>query len=168
MTRRGFAVIALGAALALGGCSTTPRASGMRVAELALPRTQPHPLSVHVEGGGSADYHVHDEAFREALVDSLVAARAFSAVVGEGGAYRLDAVLGDLRQPVGGLNEPTEMTVLWSVSRGDTGETVWQELVRTTGTSANFFGAWRIRNAAEEAARENIRRALALLAEADL
>jgi hypothetical protein len=141
----------------------------MRVSKLDLSRTHPYPLTLHVEGGGPAEWHVHDDAFSEAVLDSLVASRAFTAIVERDGAdYRLDAVLGDLRQPVGGLNEPTMMTVLWSLSRVDTRETVWQQLVRSTGTSVNFVGAWRIRNAAEEAAQNNIRQALRLLAEAEL
>ena len=164
--RAGFA-LCLGVLLA--GCSMTPRASGMRIDDYRAPQPQPHRVVVHVEGGGPAEWHVHDPAFRKALVGSLVDARVFSAIVdAPGGELRLDAVLGDLRQPVGGLNEPTVMTVLWSVSRVDSRETVWQELVETTGHSANFVGAWRIRNAAEEAAQRNIERALALLSEADL
>lgn len=160
--------VALVATLLLAGCSTTPRSKEMRVA-VSLPRTHPHPLLVHVEGGGRADWQVHDYPFQLAVAQSLVSAKAFSSVVKQGDTgYRLDVVLGDLRQPIGGLNEPTQMTVLWSLSSLETGETVWQELVASTGHSTNFFGAWRIRNAAEEAARENIRQAIERLAEADL
>jgi hypothetical protein len=167
--RAGLAAAGLAAA-ALLACSTTPRAGAMRLREGDLAPGGSHPgrLALHVEGGGRAEWQVHDAAFEDAVPASLVQAGSFSALVAGGDAdYRLDVVLGDLRQPISGLNEPTEMTVLWSLSRVDDEETVWQELVESSGVSHNFFAAWRLRGGAEEAARRNIREALSRLAGAD-
>lgn len=159
-------LLATGLAL---GCSSMPRAKAMVARDLELSRTHPASLLVHVEGGGTAQWMVHDEHFQQALVTSLVEARAFSGVVEIGqGEYRLDAVLGDLRQPIGSVNGTTVMTVLWSLSRIDTREVVWQKLVESQGISHNFVAVWRLRGGAEYAARDNIQQALQLLADAPL
>lgn len=65
----------------------------------------------------------------------------------------------------------TEMTVLWSLSRVDTEETIWQDLVLSSCTATvgdAFVGTTRMRMATEGAARNNIRTALERLAAADL
>jgi hypothetical protein len=159
------------AAAALCACSSTPRASAMRIDDGALVtgRTHDARVVVRVEGGGRAAYQIHDAAFEDAVAASLAETKTFTAIVEAPPAdYQLDVRLGDLRQPAEGGNAPTQMTVLWSVSRVDTQETVWQELIATDGISHNPIAVLRLRGGVENAARKNIREALARLAEAPL
>jgi hypothetical protein len=65
----------------------------------------------------------------------------------------------------------TVMTVLWSLSRNDTRETVWQALIESQHTATAgeaFAGVVRVRKATEGAARENIEAAIQQLAGAAL
>ena len=59
-------------------------------------------------------------------------------------------------------------TVLWSLSRSQTRETVWQEFVTSRGRSYHFVGVTRLCRGLEMAARENIRSGLEKLSQADL
>ena len=80
-------------------------------------------------------------------------------------------LLGDERTPVAGTTFSVDMHVLWSVSRIDTQETVWQQLVASeaTATVGDAFNAQnRARVATERAARQNIERAPVALAGAPL
>jgi hypothetical protein len=147
-------------------------AKNMQVDDFSAAAPHAGTLGLNVEGGWALAGQITNEQFAQAVEASLVAAKSFSRLVAIGEAvYRLDVVLGDLRQPPGGFNMTTEMTVLWSLSRVDSRETVWQELVASTYTARvgdAFAGAVRLRVSAEGAARANIRQALELLANADL
>ena len=172
MRRLGLlAALALGS-LAVTACSTTPSAKRMRARELGLAHAHPASVGLHVEGGGGLDSRISNEAFEEAVRASLAEAGVFSDVVRIDQAdFRLDAILGDCRQPAGGFDMTVEMTVLWSLSTAEPARIVWQALVESQHTATvgdAFAGVVRMREATEGAARKNIEEALRRLAAADL
>lgn len=160
------------AVLLASACSTVPSARNMQVEDYMAPSTHEGTVGLQVDGGWNLTGQVTNPEFAEAVESSLVASKVFTRLVQlQDAVYRLDVVVDDLRQPPGGLNMTTEMTVLWSLSRVDTQDTVWQALVASRYTAhvgEAFAGAVRLRKATEGAARDNIRQALKLLANADL
>lgn len=161
IARAGLLAVVLALA---AGCSATPKAGAMRVESTGAARTQPFTVSVHVSGGQAFDFRVSDAEFEKALVDSLRRSGVFEDVVApEAADLRLDVVLGDDR----GL-EGRELGVLWSLSRSDTQETLWQELVESKGHSSHFVGVVRTRRSVELAAQENIRKGIERLARSRL
>jgi hypothetical protein len=162
--------LALLAVLLLLGCSTVPQATRMQV-ERRLDRPSAGALSLHVEGGSDVVMAgISNAEFEAAVRHSLLASGLFSEIL-ESAPYRLDVVLGDIRLPVAGADMTTVMTVLWSLSRNDTRETVWQALIESQHTAQSgeaFAGVVRVRKATEGAARENIEAAIQQLAGAAL
>lgn len=167
MSARAVALLRAGllaCCLAAAGCSSIPKAAGMRVDAVRVASQQPGSLGVRVSGGQDYAFRISDARFEEALRDSLHAAGVFSRIVDpDAGDHRLDVVLGD-----GFGVETREITVLWSLSRADTREIVWQELITTRGRSHHFVGVIRGRRGIEMAARENIRVGLEKLSRVDL
>lgn len=146
------------------GCSGVPKAAAMQVHGVSVPAKHPVSLGVRVSGGQEFDFRISDAAFEQALRDSLAESGMFARIVeADAGDYRLDVVLGDGQ----GL-EGREITVLWSISRGEPRETIWQEFVTSRGRSHHFVGVVRARRSLELAAQENIRLGLEKLSRADL
>lgn len=161
LARAGVLLACAGLAAA---CSAIPKASAMRVHDVPIAAKQSGSIGVRVSGGQDFDFRISDAQFELALRDSLVETGVFSRVVELGDAdYRLDVVLGDGR----GI-EGRELTVLWSLSRVDSQETLWQEFVTSHGHSHHFVGVTRGRRSLEMAAQENIRLGLERLSRADL
>ena len=162
----------VGIALVASACSTVPRAEHMQVTDFTARKSHGETLGLEVQGGLTMKHQITDEAFKEALESSLVASKLFTQLVRiHEAVYRLDVVMGDLRQPPGGFDMTVEMTVLWSLSLVDTEETIWQELVesRYEATVGDAFAAvTRLKLATEGAARENIRKGLEGLAKASM
>lgn len=158
--------------LALAACSMVPSGPAMTFHTHEPVRGHDASAGLGVEGGGGLKYRISNAAFEEAVTTSLVEAHLFSRLVRIADAdYRLDAILGDCRQPAGGANMTTVMTVLWSLSRVASGETVWQALIESEYTATigdAFAGAVRMRKATEGAARKNIEEAIRRIAAADL
>lgn len=157
-TRSVFASLLACGALA-SGCSSIPQAAAMQPEDVSFVMKQPASLMVRASGGQEFDFRISDAEFEKALRESLVESGLFSRIADQGAEYRLDVVLGD-----GTGIEGRELSVLWSLSRGDTQETVWQEIVTTRGRSHHFVGVTRQRRGLEFAARENIRQGLERLA----
>jgi hypothetical protein len=153
----------IGAALA-AGCTSIPQADAMRAHEVGVAAKQPASVGVRVSGGQDFGFRISDAAFEAALRDSLADAGMFSRIVApDAGDFRLDVVLGDEYGVEG-----RAITVLWSLSRTDTRETVWQELVTSQGHSHHFVGVVRGRRSIEMAGQENIRLGLEKLSRVDL
>ena len=151
----------------LGTGCTTPTAAAMRVTDFSAASPRAESLGLHVSGGWKLEGQVTREALAQAVEESLVAAKVFSQLVElDQAVYRLDVVHDDFSQPPAGFNLTVDMHVLWSLSRVDTGETVWQQLIRSKYT-AQWYEAYlyqvRLRRATEGAARANIREALVQL-----
>ena len=164
MRARAVAAAVLCIAPGLPACSAIPKAEAMRVDRSVTARQQPGVLGVHVSGGQDFDFRISDEQFEAALRESLTSSGVFARLApADGGDWRLDVVLGDGR----GI-EGTELTVLWSLSRPATHETVWQELVTSKGRSFHFVGVTRNRRHQELAARENIRLGIEALSRVEL
>jgi hypothetical protein len=148
----------------LSGCSSIPKAAGMRVRDVSIAAKQSGSIGVRVSGGQDYAFRISDERFEQALRESLADAGVFDRIVeADAGDHRLDVVLGD-----GFGIEGREITVLWTLSRVAPREIVWQELVTSRGRSYHLIGVVRNRRGLELAAQENIRLGLEKLSRVDL
>lgn len=158
--------------LATGCASVTPKAEIMTALGVPPAHRYEHTLAVEVEGGGELPHRIHSDSFEQALVASLVDAEVFSNVVQpDRGDYRLQVILGDLKQPAAGANFSVEMTTLWTLWRGSESLPLWQSLVvsqDTRGVSDAFNAQNRLRLATEMAARANISEGIRLLSAAEI
>jgi hypothetical protein len=159
---RRIAALLLCAGLGLA-CSAIPKAAAMRVEEPVSAPERSWTLAVRVSGGQDFEFRISDEQFEQALRDSLLETGMFARLLPPSEAdYRLDVVLGD-----GCGLEGRDLTVLWSLSRVDTRQTVWQQLISSHGRSHHFVGVVRGRRGLEYAARDNIRKGLERLSRVD-
>ncbi len=152
-------------------CSGVPRVEQMRVADLAsgTPHREPLALEVHPT---LTQFDWIREPFSEAVRESLVASKLFSPVVeSDDAAYRLDVVFWGIHPLPEDFYTKLDVTVLWSLSRVDTEQTVWQQLLPSSYTVAvgdAFQRGARFRLTLEGALRENIRQAFERMAGAKL
>jgi hypothetical protein len=154
-------LVVLGSLVA--GCTSIPQAAAMRASGVPVASKHQESIGVLVSGGQDFDFRISDAQFEQALRESLVETGMFARVVEpDAGDLRLDVVLGD-----GQGTESREITVLWSLSRVATRETLWQELVTSHGSSHHFVGVVRARRGIEMAGRENVKRGLEKLARVD-
>ena len=110
---------------------------------------------------------ISNDAFAQALRDSIEKAGLFSGVTADGSRYRLTSFIGKVDQPMFGFSFTVKMEVSYTLKDTKSGSTVWtkdinSEYTATTGQA--FAGVERLRLANEGAARENIRQALTEMA----
>jgi hypothetical protein len=134
----------------------------MQSQDASFPTQLPFGIVVRVSGGQDFAYRISNSEFEQALRDSLHDSGLLPRIVEGAPEYRLDVVLGD-----GHGIEGRELTVLWSLSRADTQQTLWQKLITSRGRSHHFVGVTRQRRGLEYAAQENIRLGLEQLARVD-
>jgi hypothetical protein len=165
-----LACVIAGAALA-GGCAT-PASSG---AMTAAPATPVHQLgsdvSVAVSGGKETSSmgasQISDEAFAQALRDSIEKSGLFAKVSPSGARYKLTGFIGKVDQPLIGFSLTVKMEVNYTLADTQSGTTVWTKDIAseyTAKTGEAFAAVKRLRLANEGAARENIQQAIAAMA----
>jgi hypothetical protein len=123
-----------------------------------------------VEGGRDTNplwtSQVSNQDFAQALRQSLA---THALLASGGGAYRLDAALLELRQPIGGFDLEVKATVKYRLFRRADGALVWETVIANAHNApfrAALFANERLRLANEGAVRANIRDFLsALIAE---
>lgn len=172
-SQRVVRTLSLAAMLALGACASGA-VSGAMVPPLSQETVladgsrlrQAVALGV-VDGGKETSplwtSQVSNEAFAQALRQSL-ATHAMLAI--GGGAYRLDASLLELKQPLAGFNMEVTARVRYRLTRAADGATVFEREITSPFSAAfnsAFAGVERLRLANEGAVRENIRQFLAAL-----
>ena len=164
----------LGALVAAGssGCATMePMAKAMTPSSTPVATTRPATVFLAVRGGGE-QWRISDKEFQKAVASALTSSRLFQSLTPQTSAdYRLDVVLGSVRQPLAGGDFTAEVETIWNLYSLSARKTVWQEVVTTsfTATTSDAFNATnRLRIATEGAARENIQQGVAKLAEAPL
>jgi hypothetical protein len=128
-------------------------------------------VSVAVSGGKETSKmgasQISDDAFAQALRDSIDKAALFAKVSTEGGRYRLTGFIGKVDQPMFGFSMTVKMEVSYTLKDTQSGKTVWTKDVNSEYTAkagAAFSGVERLRLANEGAARENIRQAVTEMA----
>ena len=106
---------------------------------------------------------ISNDAFAQALRDSIGEAGLFSKVSPEGARYRLTSFIGKVDQPMLGFSFTVKMEVSYALKDTRSGNTVWTKDVNseyTAKVSEAFAAVERLRLANEGAARENIRQAI--------
>jgi hypothetical protein len=160
----------------LAGCASAPTFDTMIPASVSTEKHHTQSVSVSVSGGKATDAmdkpQISDDAFKQALTESITRSRVFSSVVqGPGGDYLLSVTLHSLDQPSFGLSFLVKMEAGWTLRRASGGAPVWQESIRsefTATTSDSFAAVTRLRMATEGAARENIAQGLAKISRLNL
>jgi hypothetical protein len=163
-------------AAALTGCAATP-SKPESIVPPTLNATNKHPQSVAVvvagglESNPATKLRLSDATVTEALVASIEKHEVFSRVIkGNGADYQLavNLISGDFPAFAGTFTVKAELA--WSLKRAD-GKVVWQESIKTEGTSVAgeaFAGVERVRMATERAVRESIAQGLAKISKLNL
>lgn len=170
--RSAFIAAGLGALLAaIGGCATASKPDAMVVQIVAPVHKIDADVSVAVSGGKETSKmgasQISDEAFAQALRESIEKAGLFTKVSADGARFRLTSFIGKLDQPVIGFSFTVKMEVNYVLKDTQSGKTVWTRDINseyTAKASAAFAGVERLRLANEGAARENIRQAVTEIA----
>jgi len=154
-----------------GGCATPANS----VAMVATPATSVHRIgadvAVAVSGGSTTSSmgasQISDDAFAQALRDSIEKSALFAKVSASGARYKLTAFIGKVDQPLMGFSLTVKMEVSYSLADTQSNKTVWNQDIKseyTAKTSEAFAAVKRLRLANEGAARENIQQAIAAMA----
>jgi hypothetical protein len=158
------------ATLLLGGCATGAKPEGMVVQRSAVPHGIASTVSVAVSGGSKTSStsasQISDDAFAQALRDSITKTGLFKEVSADGGRYRLTAFIGKVDQPMMGFAMTVKMEVSYKLVDMQDGQTVWAKDIaseHTAQVSEAFAGIKRLRMANEGAAQANIEQAIAAL-----
>jgi hypothetical protein len=152
---------------AISGCATGSKPDAMVVQIVAPVHKSDGDVSVAVSGGKETSKmgasQISNDAFAQALRDSIDNAGLFNKVSPEGARYRLTSFIGKVDQPMMGFSFTVKMEVSYTLKDTRSGNTVWTKDVNseyTAKASAAFAGVERLRLANEGAARENIRQAV--------
>jgi len=152
---------------AISGCATPSKPDAMVVQVVAPVHKSAGDVSIAVSGGKETSKmgasQISNDAFAQALRDSIDKAGLFNKVSSEGARYRLTSFIGKVDQPMIGFSFTVKMEVSYVLKDTQSGNTVWTKDVNseyTAKVSEAFAGVERLRLANEGAARENIRQAI--------
>lgn len=166
--RNGLALTLAAVAALTAGCATASKPDDMVATPATLVHRNSGSVSVDVAGGkGTSSMgasQISNDAFAQALRESIEKAGLFGSVADGSANYRLNAFIGKVDQPLFGFSMTVKMEVSYTLIDTRSGKTVWQKDIAsqyTAGASAAFAGTTRLRLANEGAARENIKQALA-------
>jgi hypothetical protein len=167
ITNKIIVVGLLASIAAISGCATGSKPDAMVVQVVAPVHKSDGDVSVAVSGGKETSKmgasQISNDAFAQALRDSIDKARLFSKVSTEGSRYRLTGFIGKVDQPMFGFSLTVKMEVSYTLKDTQSGNTVWTKDVNseyTAKASEAFAAVERLRLANEGAARENIRQAI--------
>ena len=160
----------------LSGCSTPATSKSMVVSTFSLQKVFPYSVSVNVLGGketGAMDKsQISNEAFMQAIEDSLYKSGLFSEIIhGKNADYLLNVMIFNLTQPSFGFSFTVKMEAVWSLAHADSQKVLMKESIRSsfTATAGEAFAAvTRLRIATEGAAQENIRLGIKKLSQLNL
>ena len=151
------------------GCATPATHEGMIPADYDVATKHSKTVGVKVGGGQETSSvgksQISDEAFSNALIESITKSQVFSRVIqGKGGDYELSVGIISMDQPSFGMDFTVKMEAGWTLKNAANGVVVWQKAIKsqhTATTSDAFVGTTRLRLASEGAARNNIKQGLA-------
>jgi hypothetical protein len=155
------------AASLLSGCATASKSEAMVAKPVAVTHASSGDVSVAVSGGKDTSSmgasQISDDAFAQALRDSISQSGLFRAVASTGGRYKLSAFIGKVDQPMMGFSMTVKMEVSYTLVDTMSGKAVWSKNIAseyTAKATAAFAGTTRLRLANEGAAKDNIEQAL--------
>lgn len=161
----------------VSGCAASPaKSTGMTVRNAKIQKQHPYSVKIVVEGGSSTDplgfTPVSNEAFAEAVANSIIGLKLFSEVRNDGGGdYLLSIQIFSIEQQPIGFNLTTYVEVGWSLVDVVTGKRVMRKIINSSYTATAgeaFAGVKRIRLATEGAVRKNIEEGIQEIAKLDL
>jgi len=169
----GAALIAFASLLA--GCATPAKSDAMVAEKVTVAHPSSSDLSVVVSGGKATSSvgasQISDDAFAQALRDSITKSGLFSAVAASGGRYKLTAFIGKVDQPMLGFSLTVKMEVSYTLTDTQSNRSVWSKNIAseyTAKTSDAFAAVKRLRLANEGAAKANIQQAITEMAGLEL
>jgi hypothetical protein len=162
-----FSAGLLTAVALVGGCASGSKPDAMVAQVVAPVHKSDGDVSIAVSGGKETSKmgasQISNDAFAQALRESIEKAGLFSGVTTDASRYRLTGFIGKVDQPMFGLSFTVKMEVSYALKDTKSGSTVWTKDINSeyTATAGQAFaGVERLRLANEGAARENIRQAL--------
>jgi hypothetical protein len=151
----------------LAGCATATKPEAMVAEKVAVAHPSGSNVSIAVSGGKETSSmgasQVSNDAFSQALADSVTKSGLFTAVAASGGRYKLTAFIGKVDQPMMGFSMTVKMEVSYVLTDTQSNKSVWSKNVAseyTAKASAAFAGVERLRLATEGAAKANIQQAI--------
>jgi hypothetical protein len=169
-TRPAITGLLVSAAL-IGGCASGSKPDAMVAQVVAPVHRNAGDVSIAVSGGKETSKmgasQISNDAFAQALRESIEKAGLFSSVAADGARYRLTGFIGKVDQPMFGFSFTVKMEVSYALKDTKSGSTLWTKDINSeyTATAGQAFaGVERLRLANEGAARENIRQALTEMA----
>jgi hypothetical protein len=155
----------------IGGCASGSKPDAMVAQVVAPVHKTDGDVSIAVSGGKETSKmgasQISNDAFAQALRESIEKAGLFDNVATDGARYRLTSFIGKVDQPMFGFSLTVKMEVSYALKDTKSGSTVWAKDINSeyTATAGQAFAAVeRLRLANEGAARENIRQALTEMA----
>jgi hypothetical protein len=173
--RNGVVLTLLAVAALMAGCATASRPDAMVAEPAHLVHQNSGSVSVDVAGGKDTNpmwtSQISNDAFAQALRDSIAKSHLFGSVADSATNYKLTAFLGKVEQPLFGLSFTVKMEVSYTLVDTRSGKSVWQKDVASQFTatpSDAFVAVKRLQLANEGAARENIQQAIAAMSALNL
>lgn len=114
---------------------------------------------------------ISNEAFTQAITDSIRAAGLFSGVGDANARYQLNAFIARVSQPMVGFSMRVTMEVSYTLVDSTTKKTVWEKSIlsdHTAAASEAFAGVKRLQLATEGAAKQNVEMLVRYLADLKL
>ena len=160
----------------VSGCASPTKSTGMIVNDAQIQKQHPHSVKISVEGGSATDPvgfpAVPNEAFAEAVANSIAESKLFSEIIeGDGGDYLLKINIFSIEHQPIGFNLTSHMEVGWNLDNAVTGKQVMRKAIRSSNTATAgeaFAAVTRMRLATEGAARKNIREGIQEISKLDL
>jgi hypothetical protein len=166
-TRSAAGAILIASACLLTGCATGAKPEAMVAEKVAVAHQSNGDVSIMVSGGKATSSagasQISDDAFAQALRDSITKSGLFRAVSASGGRYKLTAFIGKVDQPMMGFSLTVNMEVSYTLVDTESNKTVWSKNIPSAYTakvSDAFAGVERLRLANEGAAKANIQQAI--------
>jgi hypothetical protein len=156
-------VFSLLLAVTLSGCATPTRPDAMVATPTSPVHKSASDISVAVAGGRETSKagasQISDEAFVQALRESIEKSGLFGKTSTGAARYKLAAFIGRVEQPSFGFSMTVTMEVSYSLTDTQSNKAVWTQNVSSTHTTPAgeaFAGVTRLRLATEGAAKDNI------------
>jgi len=153
------------------GCATPATSVAMTATSATAVHQIGSDVSVAVSGGKETSSmgasQISDQAFAQALRDSIEKSGLFAKVSPSGARYKLTGFIGKVDQPLMGFSLTVKMEVSYTLVDTQSGTTLWTKDIASQYTAKPgeaFAAVKRLRLANEGAARENIQQAIAAMA----
>jgi hypothetical protein len=168
LNKAAVASLALAASL-LGGCASAARPGAMSATLVTPVRKSTGDVSVTVSGGSASE--ISNDAFAQALRDSIEGSGSFAKVSPSGARYQLQALIGSVDHPSAGVSFSVKMDVSYTLIDTQASKALCTQTISSEHTahfSDSVLAATRLRRAEEGAAKANIEQALTRIAALNL